>query len=342
MASTRWRIVVVWIFSLFCMIHYTSIYTNDFANGGPPATNIDANETSVKVYAPSNSTSNVAICLIVKNETLYLDEWIDFHIALGFSPIYIYDNSLTFELKHSPLPNSIYSWYETRVDIHPYIQLIHFPNNPVQIAAYEQCLFHDAINSTYVAMIDVDEFLVLKTFDNVVDFMDHHCDVHCGQLSINWKMMGTGNATAYSPVPITKRNVHFDRDMHGTLKVIVRPSYVDQPLDWRHSVILKKGLWFDTNRLRIERKGPKDWRRQVHPLKPGDVAVLYHYAFKSDEELYYKQCVRGDSLHVENAQCNNTKYYPMVRGWRFDDTAWRQLVRMVPKYGVAYGDAISN
>lgn len=47
----------------------------------------------VKVYAPTSSASNVAICTIVKNETLYLDEWVDYHIALGFSPIYIYDNS---------------------------------------------------------------------------------------------------------------------------------------------------------------------------------------------------------------------------------------------------------
>lgn len=43
----------------------------------------EANDTSVKVYAPSNITSNVAICVTVKNATLYLDEWLDFHIALG-------------------------------------------------------------------------------------------------------------------------------------------------------------------------------------------------------------------------------------------------------------------
>ena len=73
-------------------------------------------DTSVvmKVYAPSNISSNVAMCVIIKNETLYIDEWVDFHIALGFSPIYIYDNSLAFDLKYMPLTNSIYSWYDTR------------------------------------------------------------------------------------------------------------------------------------------------------------------------------------------------------------------------------------
>ena len=193
----------------------------------------------VKVYAPSNSTSNVAICVILKNETLYLDEWIDFNIALGFSPIYMYDNSLTFDLMSMPLPNSIYSWYETREEIHEHIKLMHYPIAGVQEKAYERCIKEDAANSTYVALIDVDEFLVLKTFDNVVDFMDHHCsELECGELSINWKMMGTSGEKHYTPLPITKRNVHGQK--YGTIKVIVRPSYVADNLKWWHSVALKR------------------------------------------------------------------------------------------------------
>ena len=84
---------------------------------------LDDDDGRVRVYKPSNSTSNVAICLIIKNETLYLDEWIDYQVALGFSPIYIYDNSPDFELKNG-LHSGIYSWYETREDIHEYIRLV--------------------------------------------------------------------------------------------------------------------------------------------------------------------------------------------------------------------------
>ena len=130
----------------------------------------------VQVYAPTKSKSNVAVCLIAYNETLYLDEWLDFHIALGFSPIYIYDNSPDFQLQSLP---------STRKDISDHIRLIHFPETPVQMKAYDQCITQDAKKSTFVALIDVDEFLVLKTFNNVVDFMDKHCDFRCGQLSIN-------------------------------------------------------------------------------------------------------------------------------------------------------------
>mmetsp|Transcript_22512 Transcript_22512/g.48763 ORF Transcript_22512/g.48763 Transcript_22512/m.48763 type:complete len:258 (-) Transcript_22512:605-1378(-) len=203
---------------------------------------VEKDNPVVKMYAPSNSTSNVAVCLIVKNETLYLDEWLDYHIALGFSPIYIYDNSPDFEL-HMALHwvnSEIYTWYETRRDIHSHIRLIHFPVPSAQVAAYDRCIKKDASNSTFIALIDVDEFLVLNTFDNVVDFMDHHCDLDCGQLSINWRMMGTSNEKQYTPVPLLKRNLHFNDATSGTIKVIVRPSYVTDNLQWRHSVMLKK------------------------------------------------------------------------------------------------------
>ena len=171
--------------------------------------NNNNNTSVVKVYSQSNSSSNVAMCVIIKNETLYIDEWVDFHIALGFSPIYIYDNSVAFDLKYMPLTNSIYSWYDTREDIHEYIKLMHYPVAGVQSKAYSRCVKKDAANSTYAALTDVDEFLVLETFDNVIDFMDYYCKEDCGELSINWKMMGTSGEQHYSPLPVTKRNVHF-------------------------------------------------------------------------------------------------------------------------------------
>ncbi|KAL7535360.1 hypothetical protein ACHAXR_007012 [Thalassiosira sp. AJA248-18] len=289
-------------------------------------------DNRVKVYSPANSTSNVAICLIVYNETIYLDEWLDFHVALGFSPIYIYDNSPEFELR---------TLNHTRDDLIDHIRVIHFPVTPVQKPAYDQCIKQDARKSTFVAMIDVDEFLVLKTFDNVVKFMDHHCDFRCGQLSINWQIMGISKEKQYTPVPVTKRNVHYNDAgaRHQTIKVIVRPSFVAKHMHWKHSVMLDKGRWVDTTgKKHVWPVGT--FRRMQNEDEPLDVAVLYHYPFKSEEEFIYKTCVKGTSLHQRGLlpMCNNSKYYNIYNGTEFDDTAWKQLTRMVPKYRV-YGEA---
>lgn len=35
----------------------------------------------------------IAIVSIAKNENLYIKDWIDYHLKLGFDDIYIYDNN---------------------------------------------------------------------------------------------------------------------------------------------------------------------------------------------------------------------------------------------------------
>ena len=37
-----------------------------------------------------------AVCTVLRNEILYLREWVEHYIKLGFDKIYIYDNNDTF------------------------------------------------------------------------------------------------------------------------------------------------------------------------------------------------------------------------------------------------------
>eukprot|EP00956_Cyclotella_meneghiniana_P002959 scaffold3558_cov23-Cyclotella_meneghiniana.AAC.1 len=287
--------------------------------------------TSITVYSPSKHNSTVAVCLLIRNETLYIDlyidEWMDYHIALGFAPIYVYDNTATDDL-------DLHLWYNTRKDIQEYVKLIHFPQAPAQIAAYKQCLFHDAANETFASITDIDEFVVLKKHDNVVDFMEEHCNEQCGQISLNWNMMTVSNQTKYRPVPTLIRNIH-SNGVWGTIKVIVRPSYVDNKIfDWAHSLRLKKGHWVDTSGKVIER--PNNWKKQANDDCPTDVALLYHYRFRSKEEFYYKNCVRGDVLQPRGStpKCTREVARKGMYGGELDSLAWEKLMKMVPKYTI--------
>jgi hypothetical protein len=42
---------------------------------------------------PPASTETAAVCAIVRDEQLYLEEWVLYHLGLGFHHIYLYDNS---------------------------------------------------------------------------------------------------------------------------------------------------------------------------------------------------------------------------------------------------------
>jgi hypothetical protein len=242
---------------------------------------------------------------------------------LGFSPIYIYDNSPDFELR---------SWLQNREEYQKYVVLIPFPVQPGQLAAYDQCIKYDARNNTFVGMFDVDEFLVLKKHKNVVDFMDEHCDENCGQLIINWNVMGTSNQTHYKPLPVLKRFLHSSAVM-GFVKSIVRPDYAADDLRWRHSIQLKRGNTVDTSGKTVNNVG---WRRQANEGGPEDTALFYHYKFKSVEEYETKICKRGDSLDTERHKRKNCGREASLdwgmNGTKFDNTAWIQLKKMVPKY----------
>ncbi|KAL7530421.1 hypothetical protein ACHAXR_005281 [Thalassiosira sp. AJA248-18] len=289
----------------------------------------------VTVHTPSKHPNvTVSICLVVRNETIYMDEWVDFHISLGFGPIYIYDNADTKDLE-------LEAWFERRRDINHLIHITHMPEAPVHGKALARCLQRDGPDATFAALIDVDEFVVLKRHRNVADFMVEHCDSDCGQLSLNWQTMGTSRETAYRPVPVTRRNVHVHtyKPLERIVKAIVRPGYAADYIDWSHTIMLKRGRWVDTDGTAIPRlysttRGHVPYEHRG----PTDVAALYHYRFKSEEEFYAKSCVRGDAILERGVtpKCDHMsrpQNYPRVGG-EMDDLAWRQLKLRVPKYAI--------
>ena len=36
---------------------------------------------------------NIVICTIARKENLYIKEWVDYHLSIGFTHIYIFDNN---------------------------------------------------------------------------------------------------------------------------------------------------------------------------------------------------------------------------------------------------------
>ena len=62
------------------------------------------------------------VCAIALNEEPYIDEWINYNRVLGFSHIYIYDNSENYSLKNKESD---------------FVTVIHFPGPVKQLQAYD-------------------------------------------------------------------------------------------------------------------------------------------------------------------------------------------------------------
>lgn len=101
----------------------------------------------------------VAICLLIKDENRYLEEWLDWHVAAGFDHFFIYDNG-----SKVPIDRSIPDRYRDRCTVIDWSG--EYRN--IQAEAYEHCLANYGDRCEWLAFIDTDEFI------RVIDGTDIH------------------------------------------------------------------------------------------------------------------------------------------------------------------------
>lgn len=288
-----------------------------------------------------HSNKTATLCAVVKDQQLkYIDEWADYHMALGFTGMRIYDNTDDFALK---------DWGKDK----PYsdqIKLIHFlPDvthnitrfpgckSEAQSAAYMDCVKASIKqNVNWVAGFDMDEFLVLRNSTSIVDFLDEYCKFPCVQISFNWLMFGSSNRNRYVPVPVTKRFPYrVKSNLESIVKGIADPRAVDQSSYWVHTFPLKASRqWKDTSGRIFNAKPGERWKMLINSAKPQDVAVLHHYKTLSEEEWHYKNCIRK-GVNGNDMRCGGKKAseeLPASGGMIYDDTAWQILRDLVPSY----------
>ncbi len=112
-----------------------------------------------------NHPFNSAICLIIKDENDYINEWLNHHINIGFQHFYIYDNGSKIPVKKTVDKNYL-----------SYCTFIDFSNEVKWIQ--EKC-YHHALKTwrgftKWLAFIDTDEFIYLKNSNNINDFLKEY------------------------------------------------------------------------------------------------------------------------------------------------------------------------
>lgn len=128
----------------------------------------------------------ISLICIAKNEDLYIQEWIDYHLKLGFDDIHIFQN----DWRASKIND------DSRVYLHEYDGKTYESNEPIWIRNIQAKCYNDFCRNykneyEWVACFDVDEFLVLKKTNDVKEFIDNYKDENC--LIINWAIFGDNN-----------------------------------------------------------------------------------------------------------------------------------------------------
>lgn len=230
-----------------------------------------------KYVIPETYKQIAAVCAIALNEEPYIDEWIEYNLFLGFSHIFIYDNSDNNALKDKHSEN---------------VTIIHFPGKVKQLEAYTHFTYNYTNVYKWGAFIDCDEFIVLKKHSNIYSLL-HDYDSFNG-LALNWLMFGTSNKINYENEPVTKRFCYCSNKIHPHYKSILKLKAIDRFMN-PHRATLKNSITVDINKQYVY--------EDTHNLEENNVAVIHHYYTKSEQEFKEKiQRGRADIIQKRSTE----------------------------------------
>ena len=152
------------------------------------------------------SNIRTAIVCMAANENLYIRDFVKWHLAIGFTKIFIVDNS-PVEGEH---PDLILADYIAANRVQIIRMWKNTAKNPLflQMIVYTEIfnVFHSQFD--WMFFIDVDEFVMLtdkaNTF-NINEFLAQEQFADAEQIRFNWQCYGDNGKLYYNNEPVWKR-----------------------------------------------------------------------------------------------------------------------------------------
>lgn len=127
----------------------------------------------------NNYKYQIVACAMFKDEELFLEEWIRYHLLIGIDHIYLYNN------------NSSDNFLKI---LKPYldkglIELIEWPHEHSQMSAYKHCYDLCKKNTNWLVFIDIDEFICPLIEDNIKSWLQSYSKYP--GVAVYWKQFGS-------------------------------------------------------------------------------------------------------------------------------------------------------
>ena len=228
------------------------------------------------------SIKPVIVC-VVKKEQKYIYEFINYHLLLGFTHIYIYDNEdePTYEKQLKP-------YFKDKITVKHVPGGFHEHGNPIQMVILRHFM-RDIINNpkiTHVAHIDIDEFICLKKHDDIKDFINEYIktdtnNVNCSAIGMHWRHFGSSGHETYKVEPNTQRFTNCQLECKTrTIKDLFYAKDVELFLDVHHIHPYKYPRKTTSGEI-LPPRSTADSKQVDY-----NVIQLNHYKSKTREEFY--------------------------------------------------------
>lgn len=269
-------------------------------------------------------------------ESNYIGEWLSYYKEIGFDHIYVYcndDDPTEFfdRINEAGLPKG-------------FLTVKYFPEKGKQHEMYLDALTVAREESEWISFFDIDEFLDLKSFANISDYMNiQKGDVDC--VYFNWLQFKTSGFISRPYGSVLRNYVYRDKYLNNHTKYICKASYLTEErikksnASLHHSFhhFLSKSGWPD---IKIVNSLGDDWSEYAenfphtanHLLNNTDQALLLeaphikHYHLRSAEDLIirYFRSIDGDfsgqKIYFQEFIEKNKDYSLIDKGEVFDDS----------------------
>lgn len=249
------------------------------------------------------------ICAIAKLENDYIYEWASYHLGIGFSHIYIYDNN---EIDGERIPDVF-----SGSSISDSVTVINVRGQRgKQLEVYNKC--YQDYDFDWCAFIDIDEFITFSQESGITSIEQlilRHADHNA--IVLNWLCYGDCGNVDYTIGPVQKR---FPKPI---LPFGFVASQIDGTPENNHiKTIVKKGLDIDWEEDHVPFCNPHIPSRlsdivsasgkvvENRPWQTFDNSVAYirHYITKSLEE-YARKSNRGAADTDSRVRYKISRYF---------------------------------
>lgn len=234
-----------------------------------------------------NYKNYLSATCIIKNEAEYMPEWLEYHLLVGFEKFYVYDNESTDNIKQILQP-----YIDSGV-----VEYTYWPGTAMQMPAYKDCVEKHKNDTFWLAVIDIDEFVVAdckNVATSLHDFEDSAAVV------LQWLVYGDSGVVNKEPGLVIERfkshnNLDDTSEMCKSIinprKVEVKTLHLPYPMVGFNAVNSIGETIIPLSNAKIQNGTYKN----IH---------INHYIFKSMEEFLIKK-TKGDALSAKTPRFKN-------------------------------------
>lgn len=241
-----------------------------------------------KIFSPRHRKYFLSAVIIVKNESDYIVEWIEYHLLIGVEHFYVYDNQSTDNLLEVLQP-----YIESGIVTYTLIE-----GKKKQIPAYVATMKQRYMETKWLAILDADEFIVPVGKESLQDFLKKQSFM-TSQLLLGWMVFGSSGKLKKEPGLVLDRfRWHASNDFLAEFKPIVRPE---------RYLRMKIPHWVDVFGKTVDESGEEYYdypslNGKITHLAPKQKFRINHYYSKSLEE-FQKKSARG--RHIQEKAPRN-------------------------------------